>query len=113
MSETTQTERDSATEGTRRHRAGLFDIRTIIGLLLGIYGVILVVAAFFTPDDQISRSDGVNVNLWAGLGMVVVGAAFVLWARLRPTVVPEDPAGLEEEAPAAHDRSEAAVDSPT
>lgn len=89
-----------------RHRAGLFDIRTIIGLLLGIYGVILVVTGFFTPDAQVQRSDGLNLNIWAGLGMVVVGAAFVLWARLRPIVVPEDPddvqADVHGERPATH-----------
>ncbi len=81
----------------QRHRAGLFDIRSIIGLLLGIYGVILVIAAFFTPDEQINRSDGLNLNLWAGIGMAVVGAAFILWVRLRPIVVPEDPEELEGE----------------
>lgn len=89
-------------ENPERHRAGLFDIRSIIGLLIGIYGVILVITGFFTSDDQITKSDGVNVNLWAGLVMVVVGVAFVLWARLRPIVVPEDPSQAGGDRPPTH-----------
>jgi hypothetical protein len=73
------------------HKAGLFDIRTIIGALLGIYGVILVVTSFFTSDEQLQKADGVDVNLWTGLGLVVAAAVFVAWARLRPIVVPDDP----------------------
>lgn len=81
-------------ENQTPHRAGLFDIRVIIGLLIGIYGLVLVLTGFFTSDAQIKKSDGMNINLWAGIGMVLVAAAFVAWARLRPTVVPvEDDEG--------------------
>ncbi|GAA1938136.1 hypothetical protein [Nocardioides marmoribigeumensis] len=73
------------------HKAGLFDIRSIIGLLLGIYGVILVITSFFTSDKQLAKADGVNVNLWAGLGLVVAALVFLAWVRLRPIVVPDDP----------------------
>jgi drug/metabolite transporter (DMT)-like permease len=73
------------------HKAGLFDIRTIIGLLLGIYGVILVVTSFFTSDKQLAKADGVNANLWTGIGLVVASLVFVAWARLRPIVVPDEP----------------------
>lgn len=75
------------------HKAGLFDIRSIIGLLLGIYGVILVVTSFFTSDKQLAKADGVDVNLWTGLGLVVASIVFIAWARLRPIVVPDDPDG--------------------
>ena len=76
---------------TRTHRAGLFDIRMIIGLLLGIYGVILVVTSFFTSQEQLDKADGVDVNLWTGIGLLVAGLAFAAWTRLRPIVVPEEP----------------------
>ena len=76
---------------SRTHQATLFDIRTIIGLLLGIYGVALVITSFFTPQDQLAKADGVNVNLWAGLGLVVASFVFIAWARLRPIEVPDDP----------------------
>ena len=82
----------SEAPGEQKHRAGLFDIRFIIAALIGSYGLILVVAAFFTSDEQKSKADGMNINLYAGIGMIVVAALFMLWARLRPIVVPEDPA---------------------
>ena len=83
------------TEGTaeqqQRHRAGLFDIRFIIAALIGVYGVILVITAFFTSDSQKDKADGLNINLWAGLGMIVFGVAMGAWAWVRPVVVPADP----------------------
>ncbi|MGV9679282.1 hypothetical protein ACWDSJ_28705 [Nocardia sp. NPDC003482] len=63
----------------------LFDIRTIVGTLLGLYGLILLVTGLVADDatDQ-ARSGGWNTNLWAGVGMLVVGVAFLAWVRLRP-----------------------------
>ncbi len=81
----------TASDDRHAHKAGLFDIRSIIGLLLGLYGVILVLTSFFTSDEQLAKADGVDVNLWTGLGLLVASAVFVAWARLRPIVVPDDP----------------------
>ncbi|MGW6333775.1 hypothetical protein [Nocardia rhamnosiphila] len=66
----------------------LFDIRTIVGSLLGLYGIILVITGLVhdTVDEE-AKTGGINVNLWAGLGLVVVAAAFVTWALLRPVAV--------------------------
>ncbi|MGK8489978.1 hypothetical protein [Nocardia asiatica] len=79
----------------------LFDIRTIVGALLGCYGVVLVVTGLV--DDtaaQQAKTGGVNVNLWAGLAMGVVAVAFVAWALLRPVQVPEPhPADQADEGP--------------
>ena len=83
----------------RAHRAGAFDIRNFIGLLIGIYGLVLVIASFFDSGKELSKADGVRINLWAGLGMLVVAGAFVLWARLRPVVVPDDPDALKADEP--------------
>jgi hypothetical protein len=80
--------RDASDEAT--HRAGAFDIRTFIALLIGVYGVVLVLTGIFgTSEEELARAGGVNVNLWAGLGMVVFAACFAAWARLRPVVVPD------------------------
>ena len=84
-------------ENERPHRAGLFDIRVIIGSLIGLYGLILVITSFFTSDAQIDKSDGLNINLLAGIGMLVVSAAFIAWARWRPIVVPPDAASDDDE----------------
>jgi hypothetical protein len=34
-----------------------------------------------------TKTGGVNANLWAGIVMVVVAAAFAAWSRIRPIVV--------------------------
>lgn len=74
----------------RRHNAGILDIRNIIGALLGIYGVIVLALGLF-GDKQGEKTGDVNANLWAGLALVVVAAAFIVWARLKPVKVPESP----------------------
>jgi hypothetical protein len=93
---TTTTERVAAeapSAGTerRRHYAGAFDIRAIIALLIGSYGVVLVLAGLLgTSDQDVKRAGGMNINLEAGVGMVVVAALFLVWARLRPVAVPDE-----------------------
>ncbi|MFG1639893.1 hypothetical protein ACGFMK_06380 [Amycolatopsis sp. NPDC049252] len=86
-----------ATEsGARPKKAGAFDIRLIIALLIGVYGVILtVMGAFFTSAAEREKAAGVNINLWAGIGMLVVAALFLVWALVRPLVVPADPEAAE------------------
>jgi hypothetical protein len=71
-----------------KHTAGALDIRNIIGGLLGVYGVILVLMGIL-GDKEYDKTGDVNANLWAGIVLVVVGAVFVVWARLRPIVVPD------------------------
>jgi hypothetical protein len=87
MSDTSDTSGKSDTTGAP-HKAGAFDIRNIIGLLMGVYGIILVLAGIF-GDKALEKTGGVNANLWTGLGLIAVSAVFIGWARLRPIVVPE------------------------
>lgn len=70
-------------------RRSAFDIRLIIALLLGVYGLVLtVIGLFFVTDEEIDKSAGVNINLWTGIAMLVGCGLFVLWALLRPLRVP-------------------------
>ncbi|MBO0846896.1 MAG: hypothetical protein J2P22_15940 [Nocardioides sp.] len=71
-------------------KAGLFDIRNIIGLLLLVYGVILLIVSFSTSAAEKARADGINANLWVGLVLTVVGLLMILWALTRPIVVDEE-----------------------
>lgn len=91
---TTKTTTRAGASGTtkrKRRYAGAFDIRTIIALLIGTYGVVLVLAGLFgTSDQDVSRAGGMNINLDAGIGMAVVAALFLVWARLRPVAVPDE-----------------------
>jgi hypothetical protein len=107
VSDATQTETQAGTRtvadddrGTAEgHRAGAFDIRSLIGFLIGSYGIVLVLMGLFgTSSDDLARAGGLNINLLAGVGMVVVAAAFLLWARWRPVVVPDDHEGTDSEA---------------
>lgn len=74
-------------------RAQAFDIRLVIAFLLGAYGIVLTVMGIgFTTDEDIAKAAGININLWAGIGMLAFSAAFVLWAKLRPINVPQEEA---------------------
>lgn len=70
------------------HSAGIFDIRTIIGLLMLVYGVILTAMGLFA-DPELDKTGGVNANLIAGIALLAVGGLFTAWARLRPIMVDE------------------------
>ena len=75
---------------SKKNTAGALDIRNIIGLLLTVYGVILLGMGIF-GDAQEQKTGGVNANLWASIGLLLVGAAFLAWARSVP--VPKRPRG--------------------
>ncbi|WP_433525311.1 hypothetical protein ACQPZ2_10180 [Nocardia pseudovaccinii] len=83
----------------------LFDIRTIVGALLGSYAVVLVVTGLVHDTGaEEAKTGGVNVNLWAGLGMGAVALAFLVWVLLRPVAVPtkaDTPVGEEDSPPEA------------
>ncbi|MGW0814135.1 hypothetical protein ACWD00_12945 [Streptomyces viridiviolaceus] len=75
--------------------ARLFDIRRIIGGLFVVYGVIVTIAGFTASDDDIDKAQGVNINLWTGLGMLLLGLFFLAWLKLRPTVPPGEGPGSD------------------
>ncbi len=82
--------------------SGLFDLRYLIGGLFTIYGIVLIVASFFVSNV---KSGGININLWLGLGMLILGVFFLVWARTRPLTV-EGTSALaqaEQEADRRHD----------
>ncbi|NUT47475.1 MAG: hypothetical protein HOV94_09245 [Saccharothrix sp.] len=71
-------------------KAGLFDLRLVIAVLFGIYGVVLLVVGLgFTDETDLAKADGLNINLWTGVGMIALSAVFAAWATLRPVIVPD------------------------
>ena len=76
-----------------KKKAGAFDIRVVIALLVGIYGVVLTILGITGSQAETDKAAGININLWGGIAMLVFAALFVLWARLRPIVVPADSDG--------------------
>jgi hypothetical protein len=70
----------------------LFDLRLLIGGLFTLYGVMVGVAGLFDSATDLRKSNGLRINLWTGLGMLVLGLLFLLWAFLRP-LQRADPSG--------------------
>lgn len=106
MPDNTDVPKAESTGSGTRHQAGWFDIRNVIGLLLVIYGIVLLALGIFNASDaELARADGINANLWAGIGILAVGAFFMTWAKVRPIVVDDekverDKAAQENEPPA-------------
>jgi hypothetical protein len=71
-------------DGRDLQAANAFDLRRIIGGLFLLYGAILTVVGLGDSDAEIAKAAGVQINLWAGLGMIALGAAFIAWGFLRP-----------------------------
>jgi hypothetical protein len=64
--------------------ANLFDLRRIIGGVFVFYGLLLTVLGLFDSQEEIDKAAGVNINLWAGLGMLAFGLFMIGWALTRP-----------------------------
>ncbi len=78
--------------------ARLFDVRRVIGGLFVVYGVIVTLLGIFDSQAEIDKAQGVRINLWMGLGMLVLGLLFLLWLRLSPPAEPETPAEASPDA---------------
>ncbi|HET6506255.1 MAG TPA: hypothetical protein VFG42_05665 [Baekduia sp.] len=71
--------------GTREAQAAnLFDLRRIIGGLFVLYGVVLTIVGLGDSQAEVAKAAGVRINLWAGLGMLVLGLLFIAWSLWRP-----------------------------
>jgi hypothetical protein len=75
---------DAEAESRAARAANLFDVRRFIGGLFLLYGLILFVLGIGASDADVDKAAGVNVNLWTGLAMLLVGAIFLAWAFTRP-----------------------------
>jgi hypothetical protein len=89
VSESQENTNHAATEAAPSAASQLFDLRSIIALLFGVYGIILLVMGlFFETPGELEKAGGIDINLWSGIIMIVVAALFALWAYLRPLVPP-------------------------
>ena len=77
-------------EAEAARAANRFDIRRIIGGLFTLYGIILIITGIVGSHEVKNKAAGVNIDLWAGLGMLIFGILMIVWALTRPTV-PEPP----------------------
>jgi len=94
--------------------ANLFDLRRIIGGVFAILGLLLTILGLTESQAEIDKAAGVNINLWAGLGMLAFALFMIAWALLRPLgdelVEGEEPGeaappvGVDAAALASHQR---------
>jgi hypothetical protein len=68
--------------------ANRFDIRRLIGGVFVLYALILIAIGIFGSHAVKTKAAGININLWAGLGMLIFGGLMIFWALARP-VEPE------------------------
>jgi hypothetical protein len=80
--EVTDLEQKSATA------ARIFDLRRIIGGLFVLYGIIVTITGITDDQAAIDKAQGVNINLWTGIAMLLLGVFFLAWLKLRPTPPP-------------------------
>ena len=75
---------DTGTEAPQSAAARLFDLRIMIGGLFVLYGIMLTVAGLFTSSANLAKASNININLWLGIAMLILGVLFLLWWRLSP-----------------------------
>src|SRR3954466_2656670 len=73
-----------ATTSRAERAANLFDLRRIIGAVFVVWGVLLTVLGLTGSHAETSKAAGININLLAGLIMLVFGLCMLAWAFLRP-----------------------------
>ncbi|MEU2771330.1 hypothetical protein ABZ646_00010 [Streptomyces sp. NPDC007162] len=81
-------------EGRSTTAARIFDLRRIIGGLFVLYGIIVTITGITDSQAEIDKAQGININLWTGIGMLLLGVFFLVWLWVRPTpppVPPEEP----------------------
>ena len=44
--------------------------------------MLLIIVGISDGSKEISKASGVRINLWTGIGMLVLGLLFLLWMRL-------------------------------
>jgi hypothetical protein len=57
------------------------DLRLPIGLLFTVFGVLLTGFGLSSDDAIYTRSLGININLWWGLVLLVLGLVMLFLAR--------------------------------
>lgn len=76
---------DVEVETSTSAKATLFDLRTVIAVLFGAYGVLLLIIALVdTTQAELDKAGGIHLNLWTGIAMLLATAVFLVWVRVSP-----------------------------
>ncbi len=64
--------------------AKLFDLRSFIGALMLVFGILVIIPGIVAGRATIDKAAGINLALWVGGLMLVLAAFFLTWVILRP-----------------------------
>jgi hypothetical protein len=64
--------------------AKLFDLRSFIGALMLIFGILVIIPGLTASTATIDKAAGINLELWVGGIMLVLAAFFLTWVILKP-----------------------------
>ena len=64
--------------------AKLFDLRSFIGSLFVIFGILVTAAGIAASKATITKAADINLGLWVGLIMLGMGLLFLVWVLLKP-----------------------------
>ena len=64
--------------------AKLFDLRSFIGSLFVIFGILVTIPGIGASRATIDKAAGINLGLWVGLIMLIMGVGFLTWVLLKP-----------------------------
>ncbi len=64
--------------------AKLFDLRSFIGVLFVIFGVLVIIPGLAPTQADLEKAAGINLALWVGGLMLALGLIFLLWLLLSP-----------------------------
>ena len=76
---------DLTPEEARNWRlAKLFDLRSFIGALMLIFGILVIIPGFVAGRATIDKAAGINMALWVGGLMLALAVFFLGWVLLKP-----------------------------
>lgn len=78
-------------------QARMLDLRTYICGLFIIFGATVTFEGVFVTQAELDKAAGVNINLYAGLSMLILAAVMGVWAFVVPPEIPtpaDDPDAL-------------------
>jgi hypothetical protein len=69
-------------------QARMLDLRSYICALFVIFGLTVTLEGVFVTQAELDKAAGVNINLYAGIAMLMLAAVMGVWAFLVPPEVP-------------------------
>ena len=66
----------------------MLDIRIPIGLMFTVLGVMISIYGIITNSNAVmyTKSFGININIWSGLGMLLFGLIMLALTRIKKKV---------------------------